>query len=299
MTTVLVTGAGGQLGQELQQLNWTDHTRLVPLTSSQLDITAPESVSATVAEINPDVIVNAAAYTAVDRAEEEPDRAMAVNATAVSYLAEAANRHTSLLIHISTDYVFDGLKGEPYVEQDPISPTGVYGHTKAAGEAAAALADRSLVLRSSWLYSSRGNNFVSTMLRLASERDQIGVVDDQFGCPTAVPKLAAALQQIIYSTGAGTNLPAQRIYHAACTGTATWYDLAEAAFSASAVGFSGQLSRLATSEYPTKATRPPDSRLNCCGLERDLGISLGPWQAPLAQVVKEITNKHSESHSHD
>ena len=295
MNRIVVTGASGQLGQALQRLVWEPSTDLIALSSTQLDVTDPEAVSTMAADTKPNVIINAAAYTAVDAAEDHPDAAFAVNAEAVGHLADAANRHDAFLIHVSTDYVFDGLKGEPYVEQDPISPIGVYGRSKAAGEAAAATADKAVTLRTSWLYGSDGNNFVSTMLRLASERDHIGVVGDQVGCPTAVPNLARCIQELIEATDAGMNLPSERTYHAVCTGSATWFDLAQAVFDASAAGFSGQLAKLTTSEYPTKATRPPDSRLDCSSLENQFGISLGPWRPALEPVVAELEKSKSES----
>ncbi|MEL7156709.1 MAG: dTDP-4-dehydrorhamnose reductase, partial [Actinomycetota bacterium] len=218
MITVLVTGADGQVGRELQRTPWAAGVDLRAHGSGALDITDPSAVAAAVEATAPDVIVNAAAYTAVDRAEDEPARAFAVNGEGVAHLAAAADQVGALLVHLSTDYVFDGAKAGRYVEADPVHPLGVYGRSKVAGEEAAALAGRSITLRTSWVYGALGGNFVATMLRLALERDELGVVDDQYGCPTSAADLALAIGTVIERSvddrGDARPLPAP-LYHLA------------------------------------------------------------------------------------
>lgn len=283
-----MTGAAGQLGRELARADWSDGIEVVALDSRQLDITVAPTVARAVAEIRPRVIVNAAAYTAVDQAEDDEERAMAVNGTAVGHLAEAADRAGALLVHVSTDYVFDGSKGGWYVESDPLAPLGAYGRSKAVGEAQALRADRSVVLRTAWVYSAVGRNFVATMLRLAADRDELGVVDDQVGCPTSAADLAAAIVDLVDASDLGrADLPA-RLYHAASPEPATWHQLAMATFEASERGFDGVCRRLLTQEYPTRAVRPANSRLSSTRLAHDLGIMLPPWSSSLPAVVAEL-----------
>lgn len=298
---VAVTGDGGQVGRELNRADW-----LLPLTEAgmsdaevvgfdvaELDITDRHAVLAVMARERPDVIVNAAAYTAVDRAEDEPEQAMAVNATAVGHLAEAANRCDAMLIHISTDYVFDGSKDGWYVETDSANPLGVYGRTKLAGEQQALQADRSMVLRTAWVYGALGSNFVTTMLRLARERDEIGVVADQIGCPTAAADIAATIVKLVAATHGGRDHPANRLYHLASPTAVSWFDLAKAVFAASRSGYGGVCRPLTTAQYPTRATRPANSRLDCTRLASDFGIELPPLEQSLKSVVAELeSNRH-------
>ena len=284
MTRVLVTGAGGQLGRELGRAGWDPSVEVVSLPSALLDITDADAVGEVVATIDPDVIVNAAAYTAVDKAEDDAAAAFAVNTAAVGTLATAADRVAALLIHVSTDYVFDGSTVGWYHERDPVAPLGVYGRSKAMGEQAALAAERSLVLRVSWLYGAMGPNFVTTMLRLARERDEIGVVDDQRGCPTAAGDVAQAIVGVV--TMAGGRGEPRGLYHLAAPDDATWYELAAATFEASAHGFPGTLRPLASHEYPTPARRPANSRLDS-GRIAELGIRLPSWRESLPTIVAE------------
>ena len=288
MTRIVITGANGQLGRELVRFSWPAGYELRPYTSAELDITDVAAVSAAVDVANPDVIVNAAAYTAVDRAEDDEERAMAVNATAVEHLARAADRADALLVHLSTDYVFDGTKADWYTETDPLAPLGVYGRTKAAGEAAAAKAAKSVTLRTAWVYGALGSNFVTTMLRLAGERSELGVVDDQVGCPTSAADLAAAIAQLIEATEGGRVQPPATLYHLASPDSATWHEFAMAIFETSAAGFAGTCNRLTTAEYPTRAVRPANSRLASHQIATDLGIELPSWRRSLPRVVAEL-----------
>jgi len=283
---VLVTGAGGQVGRELQRALWPTDVEVQGFDSARLDITDEVAVAEAVEQVKPKVIVNAAAYTAVDLAEDEAERAFAVNGTGVGHLAQAADRAGAMLVHLSTDYVFDGTKQGWYVEADPISPLGVYGESKAAGEAAAAKADRVVVLRTSWVFGALGSNFVTTMLRLADERDEIGVVADQFGCPTAAGDLARAIVELVEATGAEP--PSHRLYHLAGPTDLNWYDFAQRIFALSVRGFVGECRPLTTSEYPTKAARPANSRLDSSLIATELDIRLPPLDQSLVDVVTEL-----------
>ena len=291
-TRIVVLGAGGQLGRELLRLDWPAATTVTGYTSSQLDITDATGVRERLLALEPHVVVNAAAYTKVDAAEDDEDRAMAVNGTAVGYLASVAAAVDAMLVHVSTDYVFDGTKPDWYVETDPIRPLGVYGRSKAAGELAARSAPKSVTLRTAWVYGALGSNFVATMLRLARERDELGVVDDQRGCPTSAGDLAVAIAQLVERTRGGAKPPPHALYHLATPTEATWHELAMATFDASASGFAGTCRKLTTAEYPTKATRPANSRLASHQIEKDLGIALPPWEESLPQVVAELETSH-------
>lgn len=286
MTKVVITGAGGQLGVELCRARWPRSFAVEALTSADLDITDAASTAAAMTALRPDIIVNAAAYTAVDRAEDEADRAFAVNATGVSHLATVADRLDALFVHFSTDYVFDGTSSSWYVERDQVSPLGVYGRSKAAGELAARSAARAVVLRVSWIYGSTGSNFVSTMLRLARERDEIGVVGDQVGCPTAAADVALAVTELVSAEADGAAI--SRLYHLAAPDDASWFELASSVFEASASGFDGRLRKLTTAEYPTAARRPANSRLDASLIAADLGIHLPSWRSSLPAVVSEL-----------
>lgn len=287
---VLITGANGQVGRELQRVIWPAGTVLLPLSSDQLDITDRDAVMEIVVEARPDVMVNAAAYTGVDTAEDEPDRAHLVNATAVGHLVAAADQNGVALIHLSTDYVFDGSKDDWYVETDPTAPIGAYGHSKAAGEQAARSAQRSAVLRTAWVYGALGNNFVTTMLRLARERDELGVVDDQFGCPTAAGDIAAAVA-VLAVAFCSPSPPRHDLYHVCSPDDASWHEFAMAIFDSSEVGFDGVCKKLTTPEYPTKAVRPPNSRLRSERLAEEFGLTLPSWRTSLPLVVAELEER--------
>lgn len=290
---LLIAGAQGQLARAMIELApaAADVTAFA-VGRPALDLTAPASVLSALADFKPDVIVNAAAYTAVDRAEQEPEAAMALNADGPARLAEAAARRGAVLIHISTDCVFDGTKPTPYVEDDPTAPLSAYGRSKLAGEdAVRAAAERHIILRTSWVFSPYGTNFVRTMLRMAQERDEVRVVDDRVGCPTYAPHLAAAILGVARAVTSGDGRDAWGTYHAAGTGAVTWCGFAREIMRLSAArgGPSVPVVPITTAEYPTAAARPVNSRLDCSKLARDLGISLPPWQTGLEDCIRELS----------
>lgn len=284
---VVITGAGGQVGRELQRAQWPEGWRTTALNSAELDISSPDDVRSVIGSLRPRIIVNAAAYTAVDAAESDEQRATAVNAVGVTNLASEANDNGALLVHYSTDYVFDGTKADPYVESDPVRPVGAYGRSKALGEQAATQANHSATLRTAWVYGALGSNFVTTMLRLAAERDEIGVVDDQFGSPTSACDIARATVAIAQRWIRDGALPSS-LYHVASPDTASWFDVARHVFESSSDGFDGTLRTLTTEQYPTPAIRPANSRLNTDRLRAELGIQLPPWRESLRSVVQEL-----------
>ena len=256
------------------------------------DVTNRATLTAAISDFRPDLVVNAAGYTAVDKAEDEPDQAHRVNRDGAANVAAAAASAAAPLIHISTDYVYDGRKTAPYVETDAVAPLGVYGASKLAGETAiVTLGGNPVILRTSWLCSPDGSNFVKTMLRLAGQRDEIGVVDDQWGAPTFAADLARAIVsigEILLSSGHGPSLGG--IYHAAGAGETTWCRFAEAIMKTSATkgGPSCRVRAIATSEYPVRAKRPANSRLDCSKLARTFGIRLPPWQGSLDACLDEL-----------
>lgn len=287
---VLITGAHGQVGSELTRCLWPDWAQVLAFGSSDLDIADRGRVLDVAAQTNPDVIVNAAAYTAVDKAESEPERAAAVNADGVEYLAEAADEVDALLVHVSTDYVFDGTKADWYTEEDERNPLGVYGMTKSDGEDRALEAARSVVLRTAWVYGATGSNFVRTMLRLAAERDALGVVDDQVGCPTSAGDIARAIVALIRASDRGEAFTAarDRVFHLTSPTDLSWYQFANAVFKTSSAGFDGMCRPLSTDEYPTPAARPANSRLDSTRLFETFGIRLPELGEALPPVIAEI-----------
>ncbi|HVY27449.1 MAG TPA: dTDP-4-dehydrorhamnose reductase [Polyangiaceae bacterium] len=286
---LLIFGGGGQLGRELSR----EATRTGLVSTSfehgQVSITDAALVSETIATSDTDFVVNAAAYTAVDRAESESDRAFEVNRDGPRHLARACAQRGIPLLHVSTDYVFDGSKASAYVEDDPIQPLGVYGASKAAGEAAVRDALREhFILRTSWVFSAFGNNFVKTMLRLARERDELRVVADQHGRPTATRDLALAILEVVrqYRSGGrqfGT-------FHFANAGGTTWYEFANAIVQQQAplTGRAPRVVPITTAEYPTPARRPANSELDTSRFERAFAHSPRHWRAGLAEVLDEL-----------
>jgi dTDP-4-dehydrorhamnose reductase len=236
--------------------------------------------------VKPTVVINTAAYTAVDQAEREPELCFAINAAAPRVLAQEAARLDALLIHYSTDYVFDGDKREPYLETDPISPVSVYGASKAAGEAAIAdTTSRFLVLRTSWVYAGQGKNFLRTMLRLGQERSQLRVVDDQVGAPTSAAAIAAATLRLVERYAPpGEQLPAG-IYHMTAGGSTSWCGFARAIFSAGMLATPPEVQAIASSEYPTAAKRPANSVLSNDRFAHTFGFRLPLWQQQLEGVM--------------
>ncbi|WP_027712672.1 dTDP-4-dehydrorhamnose reductase [Dickeya chrysanthemi] len=279
---VLLTGANGQLGRCFQD-RLPEGWEVWTTDSDELDITNREQVLTAIASYPPDVIVNAAAYTAVDKAESEPEQAALVNKTGPENLALAAKLVGARLVHVSTDYVFDGKATIPYVEIDPTNPLGVYGQTKLDGErAVVAVLPGSIIIRTAWVFSEYGNNFVKTMLRLGKEREMLSVVADQRGCPTYAGNIAQAIIDLLTQNAAGG------IYHFCGDKEVSWHEFAEAIF-AQAVE-QGKLAKMpivnaiTTKHYPTPAKRPAYSSLNCKKIKA-LGIEPSDWQSALADIL--------------
>jgi dTDP-4-dehydrorhamnose reductase len=286
---ILLCGAGGQVGTELRRQIWPEGWRIVATDRPELDITDRAAVDAAFAREQPAIVINAAAYTAVDRAESEPEAAWAGNCAAPGNLAAACRAAGIPLVHISTDYVFDGSKEGPYLEDDPVNPLGVYGRSKEAGERAVrdALPEH-VILRTAWLYSAHGHNFVKTMLRLAETHPSLRVVADQRGSPTSAADIAAAIAVIARRivTGQGR----WGTYHCAGAGAGTWHRFAEAIFAAAAPwrGAPPAVTAIGTADYPTPARRPANSVLDCRRIAAAYGIVPRPWQDALADVVREL-----------
>ena len=285
---VLITGCYGQVGTELMKLAKTYGCEAIGFDRDTLDITNQKSVEKMIEQHEPDVVINAAAYTAVDQAEEDAEAAWAVNATAVGYLAEACAKHDVPFVHISTDYVFDGSKQGEYREEDAVSPLGVYGESKLAGEEAVRkLCDKYYILRTSWVFSTHGNNFVKTMLRLGREREELGVVADQFGKPTSAQEIARVIYELLSS-----QKHAWGTYHLAQPDVTSWYSFAQRTFKeAETQGMKLQLKTLhaiTTKDYPTPAKRPQNSALDCFKLEETFGLKMKSWQESLSEVIKEL-----------
>ena len=286
---ILMLGAGGQVGHELRRHSWPADTILTALDRGGLDITRREAVIGTIAGERPDIVVNAAAYTAVDRAEIERDAAWAINRDGPGHIAAACREAGIKLIHISTDYVFDGTKSSPYRENDPVNPLGVYGASKEAGERAVREALREhVILRTAWVYSAHGHNFVKTMLRLAGERPVLRVVADQTGSPTGAADIAGAIARIAQHIAAGN--PAWGTCHFAGAGAVTWHGFAEAIFELAQPwrGPPPRVEAIATADYPTPAQRPANSVLDCARIAAAFGITPRPWREALAEVIAEL-----------
>ncbi len=289
---LLIAGAQGQLARAMIELapSASDVTAFA-VGRPALDLTGPASVLKTLADFKPDVIVNAAAYTAVDKAESEPDAAMALNADGPARLAEAAGKMGASLIHISTDYVYDGTKATPYVEDDPTAPLGAYGRSKLAGEVAVrAATPRHVILRTAWVHSPFGANFVKTMLRLAADRPELRVVNDQIGSPTYAPHLAEAILAVARRVTTDPATAPWGTYHAAGSGAVTWCGFAREIMRVSAErgGPSASVTGITTADYPTPARRPANSRLDCTRLREAFGVALPPWQEGVAACVARL-----------
>ena len=280
---ILVAGKTGQLARAMTKLAGERAISLVTAGRPEFDIEDVDSVERIIAAVAPKAIVNAAAYTAVDKAETEPARAYGINCVGAARLAAAAAKHKIPFVHVSTDYVFDGTKTSPYLEDDLPSPLSVYGQSKLQGEFAVrdACAD-ALVIRTSWIFSSSAQNFVKTMLRLAETRESVGVVNDQLGSPTAAEDLAATILTILGECTQNTSSRAG-LYHFTCAGDTTWYGFAEAIYAGWAKRGHRvpRLNPITTAEYPTPARRPSNSRLDCSKIQRTFGIQSRPWPESL------------------
>ena len=285
---VLVTGKNGQVGSCLANLLETQtELNLLALDRKQLDITDPIQVDKIVSEFQPNIIINAAAYTAVDKAEQESELAIAINRDGPQNLANAANKVNATIIHISTDYVFDGDSAENYLESDITAPQGEYGRSKLAGEQAVAQAcPKHIILRTAWVFGEHGNNFVKTMLRLAKVRDSLGVVADQFGGPTYTGDIANAILTISKQIAQGSQ--AFGVYHFSGFPHASWHTFAEKIFEIaleqSILVQPIQVNPITTLDYPTPAKRPANSRLNCDKIYNAFGIKQSEWKAALVRI---------------
>ena len=272
---ILLTGRNGQVGWELERA-LAPLGEMIATDRSTLDLTSEEQIRSVVRAVKPNVIVNAAAYTAVDKAESEPELAMRINGFAPGVLAEEAKRLGALLVHYSTDYVFDGEKATPYDEDDEPNPINVYGRTKLEGERAVkASGCRHLVLRTSWVYGARGKNFLLTMLRLARERSELRVVDDQVGAPTSSGAIARATAQCLRRN-------AQGLYHFAAAGRVSWCGFARAILARARIDT--PVVAIRSEDYPTPARRPRNSCLDCSRLRADCGVSIASWEEMLTEV---------------
>lgn len=293
---ILVIGQKGQLGTELMKAPWPSGVHVQSVGQEDLDLSQLDAVERFIAGDASDVVVNAAAYTAVDKAESEPELAFVINRDAPGVLAQSCASRSVPFIHVSTDYVFDGSKAEPYVEEDPIAPINTYGESKAAGEEAVRTAnEQHLILRTSWLYSAHGQNFIKSMLRLASQRDELRVVNDQHGCPTSAADLAEAIVSLCGQIAAKREIQ-WGTYHYAGRGDTTWCGFADAVFETlqECGGRRPQLLGIPTSQYPTPARRPANSRMNCARIERTFGIQTRPWRESCNAVVKKLLAREAK-----
>ncbi|HTZ90600.1 MAG TPA: dTDP-4-dehydrorhamnose reductase [Alloacidobacterium sp.] len=285
---ILILGASGQIGTELQR-SFADAGDVKAWDRAVANLARPEELRPLLRQLQPAIILNAAAYTAVDRAESEPELAMTINGEAPRVIAEEAAKLDALLVHYSSDYVFDGSKTSLWMETDTTNPLNTYGRTKLAGEQAVRqVGGKYLIFRTSWVYGPHGNNFLRTMLRLGREREQLKIVDDQFGAPTSSIAIADATRAVV--DHAMTTGPEYGIYHMTCGGDTTWRGFAEEIFvqqrqSGERVP---QVIPIPTSEYPTSATRPANSVLSNQKLQAAFGITLPDWRSALAETFKAL-----------
>ncbi|HRK17660.1 MAG TPA: dTDP-4-dehydrorhamnose reductase [Hyphomicrobiaceae bacterium] len=295
MTKVLVIGRTGQVGHELMRARWPDGWSVTGTDRGEMDLAEPDTIRHALAQRAPDVIVNAAAYTAVDRAETDRDRAFTVNADALAIIGGDAAARNVPVLHISTDYVFDGSGTRPWRETDPTGPLGVYGASKLAGEHALLAAQpRSMILRTSWVYGVHGNNFVKTMLRLGGERDEVSVVDDQFGAPTAATDIAETLVVMAFQARLPPNTAISSdvwgVFHYSGAGETTWHGFAEHVFRhlETRKGRRPVCRPIPTSAYPTPARRPANSRLDCSRIARTFSVTPRNWREALDRVLTQL-----------
>lgn len=288
--SILVIGNTGQLGQELTKNLSTSPYKITSVGRAEFDLTQPEEIVKFITKTKPELIINCAAYTAVDKAEQESEVAYLVNSNAPGAMAQAAQEIGAFFLHVSTDYVFDGKQGYPYSEEDETNPVGVYGKSKLAGEQAIkAVCDRYIILRTAWVYGNYGKgNFVKTMLRLGAQREEISVVADQIGTPTWTGDIADAITKLIPLI----NKDIVGTYHFTNSGVASWYDFAVAIFKeAKALDLPLQLQRvipITTAEYPTPAQRPAYSVLACQKISTLLNTKPPHWQSSLPKMLQQL-----------
>lgn len=286
---VLVTGSNGQVGRCLvEQLNSIDDVELLAVDREQLDITNQASVDKLISTFRPDFIINAAAHTGVDQAEEEIELSYAINEQGPKFLAEAAKRIGAVILHISTDYVFEGNKEGEYRETDVTNPQGVYGQSKLAGEIAVAEAcDKHIILRTAWVFGEHGNNFVKTMLRLGKDRDELSIVGDQFGGPTYAGDIASTLIQMTERTSQ-SDMSVFGIYHYSGLPHVSWFDFANTIFDAAVeqkvLTKKPDLTSITTDQYPTPAKRPSNSRLNNEKVIDSFSVRISDWKLALSNI---------------
>jgi dTDP-4-dehydrorhamnose reductase len=296
---LLLLGGSGQLGTQLHGIPLPQGIQLFAPPRAAVDLRDPTAIQRLIATERWNVVINAAGYTNVDRAESEEDLALAINAGAAACLAEEADKRGIPVIYISTDYVFDGGKGAPYVEQDVAAPLNAYGRSKLAGERRVAAANpRHVILRTAWLYSPYGKNFVQTILRLAQERERLTVVTDQLGCPTSARDLAKACLNIALLCAADPDQKNYGLYHYAGAGSATRFEFANAILEEAAgrLGRLPQVVPISTAQYPSAVSRPADSRLDCTAVQHAFGLTPRPWRRALAKTIDCIlTSKRSTS----
>lgn len=288
-TKILVTGVNGQVGNSVVK-RLSGRVELLAADRTTLDITQRQAVFDTVQAFSPNVVINAAAYTAVDKAESEAELAHAVNADGAKYLAQAAQSVEATLLHISTDYVFDGTKNTPYHEDDATNPQSVYGKSKHDGElAVTAHCDKAIILRTSWVFSEHGNNFVKTMLRLGAEREELGIVSDQRGAPTYAGDIADTLIMIAKTLLSGDSAD-YGIYHYSGQPYVSWYDFAKVIFrqavSQSVLVHSPTLNAIMTKDYLTSAKRPMNSCLDCGKIQQTFFVPTSHWEKALINIER-------------
>ncbi len=283
---VLVAGANGQLGQAIRSIaNKHPKMEFVFCSSADLDITSSENCKSIFNKYKPNYCINAAAYTAVDKAESEPEKAQLINVFGAKNLAEACKENNAILLHISTDFVFDGTKKEPYNEFDLPNPTGIYGKTKLEGEKAIqGVFDNYFIIRTSWVYSEFGNNFMKTMLRLASERDSLSVVSDQIGTPTNAVDLAECLLTIITQHPTPNTQHLFGIYNFSNEGQCSWFDFAKKIFELNNIIIN--LQSIPSTSFPTPAERPKYSVLDKSKIKRFFGVKVRDWEDSLKRIIK-------------
>lgn len=290
---IAVTGREGQVATALLRAKASDASiDVVTVGRPELDLAKHETIAPAIAAVRPDIVVNAAAYTTVDRAESEEDLAFAVNAYGAGAVAEAAADLGTPVIQISTDYVFDGTKDAPYVETDATGPLSVYGASKLAGEQAVAAANpRHVILRTSWVYSAGGANFLLSMLRLARQRPGLRIVDDQHGSPTHADDVAEGIVAVARKLAVGEG--ASGIFHMTAAGETTWCGFARAIMEESAArgGPSVPVEPITTADYPTPAKRPKNSRLDCTAIAESYGVRLPPWRESAARCLAEVLGR--------
>jgi dTDP-4-dehydrorhamnose reductase len=288
---LLLFGGTGQVGMELRALALPKAVEIVAPPRSVIDLEDPDAIAKIIAAEPWSAVINAAGYTDVDRAESEEAFATAINCAGPRRLAKETARHGITLIHISTDYVFNGQKGAPYVEDDAPAPLNAYGRSKLAGEHAVEMENpRHIILRTAWLYSPYGKNFVRTILRLAEQRQELRIVADQRGCPTPARDLAKVCVDIALKCVAAPKQARYGVYHCAGAGDATWFEFATVIveLSAARLGRYPKVLPIRTIDYPTAAVRPTDSRLECGAIARAFGLSLRPWRMALAETIDRL-----------